>query len=114
MMLLTMPSPVRDDMRQAVPLVGLAALGACAVVLALRMNRPASARRDRAPRRLLAEAREGLLSRRNGPACCSPPSSCSPDTWRCSSSPPASPESARRSPSCCRWAYWRCSPWRCR
>lgn len=66
-MLLTMPSPVRDDMRQAVPLVGLAALGACAVVLALRMNRPASARRDRAPRRLLAEAREGLLSRRNGP-----------------------------------------------
>ncbi|WP_457463380.1 lysylphosphatidylglycerol synthase transmembrane domain-containing protein [Streptomyces sp. TE5632] len=66
-MLLTMPSPVRDDMRQAVPLVGLAALGACAVVLALRMNRSASSRRDRAPRPVLAEAREGLLSRRNGP-----------------------------------------------
>lgn len=66
-MLLTMPSPVRDDMRQAVPLVGLAALGACAVVLALRMNRSESARRERAPRRLLAEVREGLLSRRNGP-----------------------------------------------
>lgn len=66
-MLLTMPSPVRDDMRQAVPLVGLAALGACAVVLALRMNRSAASRRDRAPRPVLAEAREGLLSRRNGP-----------------------------------------------
>ncbi|MFD3730274.1 lysylphosphatidylglycerol synthase transmembrane domain-containing protein [Streptomyces sp. NPDC058632] len=66
-MLLTMPSPVRDDLRQAAPMAGLAALGACAVVLALRMNRPGPSRRGRALRSALAEAREGLLSRRNGP-----------------------------------------------
>ncbi|MFC5854401.1 lysylphosphatidylglycerol synthase transmembrane domain-containing protein [Streptomyces chlorus] len=66
-MLLTMPSPVRDDIRQTAPLAGLAALGACAVVLALRMNRPTPSRRGRALRSALAEAREGLLSRRNGP-----------------------------------------------
>lgn len=66
-MLLTMPSPVRDDLRQTAPLAGLAALGACAVVLALRMNRPRPSRRGRALRSALAEAREGLLSRRNGP-----------------------------------------------
>ncbi|WP_443080117.1 lysylphosphatidylglycerol synthase transmembrane domain-containing protein [Streptomyces sp. P9-A2] len=66
-MLLTLPSPVRDDLRQTAPLVGLAALGACAVVLALRMNRPRPSHRGRALRSALAEAREGLLSRRNGP-----------------------------------------------
>ncbi|MXM65576.1 UPF0104 family protein [Streptomyces sp. HUCO-GS316] len=64
--LLTMPSPVLDEARQLAPLAGLAALGALAVVLALRMNR-APSRRGRALRATLAEAREGLLSRRNGP-----------------------------------------------
>ncbi len=64
--LLTAPSPVRDGVRHAAPLVGLAALGTCAVVLALRMNR-APSRRGRALRGVLAEAREGLLSRRNAP-----------------------------------------------
>src|SRR5690606_16920506 len=34
---------------------------------ALRMNRPTPSRRGRALRRMLAEAREGLLSRSNGP-----------------------------------------------
>ncbi|CAL9365443.1 hypothetical protein SUDANB70_00760 [Streptomyces sp. enrichment culture] len=65
--LLTVPSPVLDEARQAAPLVGLGALGACAVALALRMNRATPSRRGRALRRMLAEAREGLLSRRNGP-----------------------------------------------
>nr|WP_243762612.1 lysylphosphatidylglycerol synthase transmembrane domain-containing protein [Streptomyces sp. Tu 3180] len=64
--LLTAPSPVRDEVRHAAPLAGLAALGACAVALALRMNRTPS-RRRRALRGALAEAREGLLSRRNAP-----------------------------------------------
>lgn len=62
--LLTLPSPVRDDARNLAPLVALAALGALAVAVALRMNRPPS-RRGRALRATLAEAREGLLSRRN-------------------------------------------------
>jgi uncharacterized membrane protein YbhN (UPF0104 family) len=65
--LLTMPSPVLADARHFAPLLGLAALGALAVVLALRMNRAAPSRRGRALRAGLAEAREGLLSRRNGP-----------------------------------------------
>jgi uncharacterized membrane protein YbhN (UPF0104 family) len=64
--LLTMPSPVRSDARHLAPLIGLAALGALAVVVAVRMNR-APSRRGRALRAGLAEAREGLLSRRNGP-----------------------------------------------
>lgn len=62
--LLTLPSPVRAEARSLAPLVALAALGALAVVVALRMNRPPS-RRGRALRATLAEAREGLLSRRN-------------------------------------------------
>jgi uncharacterized membrane protein YbhN (UPF0104 family) len=66
--LLTMPSPVRAGARHAAPLVGMALVGALAVVVALRMNRaPAPARRRRAPRAMLAEAREALLSRRNLP-----------------------------------------------
>ncbi|MFC8984382.1 lysylphosphatidylglycerol synthase transmembrane domain-containing protein [Streptomyces sp. NPDC057115] len=65
--LLTVPSPVLDEARHAAPLAGLGALGACLVVLALRMNRPTPSRRGRALRRMLAEAREGLLSRSNGP-----------------------------------------------
>lgn len=64
--LLTMPSPVLADARHVAPLAGLAALGALAVVVALRMNR-APSRRGRALRAGLAEAREGLLSRRNWP-----------------------------------------------
>nr|WBO81421.1 flippase-like domain-containing protein [Streptomyces sp. SBE_14.2] len=43
--LLTMESPVRDEARHFVPLVALAALGALAVVLAVRLSRPASRRR---------------------------------------------------------------------
>lgn len=65
-MLLTMDSPVRDEVRHFAPLVALAAVGALAVVIALRMNR-APSRRGRALRSTLAEAREGLLSRRNWP-----------------------------------------------
>nr|WP_039934127.1 lysylphosphatidylglycerol synthase transmembrane domain-containing protein [Streptomyces viridochromogenes] len=65
--LLTMPSPVLDEARHIAPLAVLAALGALAVVLALRMNRAAPSRRGRALRGTLAEAREGLVSRRNGP-----------------------------------------------
>nr|WP_232840677.1 lysylphosphatidylglycerol synthase transmembrane domain-containing protein [Streptomyces sp. Go-475] len=65
--LLTMPSPVLDEARHVAPLAALAALGALAVVLALRMNRAAPSRRGRKLRATLAEARAGLLSRRNGP-----------------------------------------------
>lgn len=64
--LLTLPSPVRAEVRSFAPLVALAVVGAFAVVLALRMNR-APSRRGRALRATLAEAREGLFSRRNGP-----------------------------------------------
>ncbi|MDL5204829.1 lysylphosphatidylglycerol synthase transmembrane domain-containing protein [Streptomyces sp. ALI-76-A] len=64
--LLTLPSPVLADARHLAPLLALAALGTLAVVAALRMNR-APSRRGRALRAGLAEAREGLLSRRNGP-----------------------------------------------
>ncbi len=64
--LLTLPSPVRDDVRGFAPLVALAAAGALAVVLAIRMNR-APSRRGGALRRTLGEARQGLLSRGNWP-----------------------------------------------
>ncbi|MFD5653003.1 lysylphosphatidylglycerol synthase transmembrane domain-containing protein [Streptomyces sp. NPDC127039] len=64
--LLTMPSPVLDEVRHLAPLVALALAGALAVVLALRMNR-APARRGRAVRTALGGARHGLLSRRNLP-----------------------------------------------
>lgn len=64
--LLTLPSPVRDQTRHLAAPVALAAAGAFAITLALRPNR-APSRRGRALRRALAEAREGLLSRRNGP-----------------------------------------------
>ncbi|MFD8522152.1 lysylphosphatidylglycerol synthase transmembrane domain-containing protein [Streptomyces capillispiralis] len=65
--LVTLPSPVRGEVRQAAPLVGLAALGACAVVLALRMNRAPSRRRGRAWHGMWAGARAGLCSRRTAP-----------------------------------------------
>ncbi|RZU23580.1 uncharacterized membrane protein YbhN (UPF0104 family) [Streptomyces sp. BK239] len=64
--LLTLPSPVRADVRHVVPLVALGVVGALAVLLAVRMNSPARRRGGRI-RAALAEAREGLLSRRNGP-----------------------------------------------
>ncbi len=64
--LLTLPSPVRDDVRGFAPLVALAAVGALAVVVAVRMNR-ASTRRRGALRSTLGEARQGLLSRQAGP-----------------------------------------------
>ncbi|WUE94895.1 flippase-like domain-containing protein [Streptomyces sp. NBC_00490] len=60
--LLTMPSPVLAQARHLAPLLVFATLGALAVVLALRMNR-APSRAGKA----LREAREGLLSRQNGP-----------------------------------------------
>ncbi|WP_435807817.1 lysylphosphatidylglycerol synthase transmembrane domain-containing protein [Streptomyces parvulus] len=63
--LLTLPSPVRDEARRAAPLLALALLGAVAVVLALRPHR-APARRGRALR-ALGETRRALLSRRNLP-----------------------------------------------
>jgi uncharacterized membrane protein YbhN (UPF0104 family) len=67
--LLTMPSPVLNEARHAAPLVGLAVVGALAVVLALRMNRAPSYqdRKAGALRTTLGEVREGLLSRRNLP-----------------------------------------------
>jgi uncharacterized membrane protein YbhN (UPF0104 family) len=68
--LLTMPSPVLNEARDLTPVLLFAAAGAFAVVAAVRMNR-APSRRDRsnptALRTTLDEAREALLSRRNGP-----------------------------------------------
>ncbi|GKQ41848.1 hypothetical protein ALMP_83610 [Streptomyces sp. A012304] len=64
--LLTLPSPVMADVRHFAPLVALGAVGALAVVVAVRMNSSAGRRGGRV-RAALAEAREGLLSRRNGP-----------------------------------------------
>lgn len=68
--LLTMPSPVLDQARDITPLILFAGVGALAVVAAVRMNR-APSRRDRtrpsALRTTLDEAREALVSRRNGP-----------------------------------------------
>ncbi|MGW3553903.1 lysylphosphatidylglycerol synthase transmembrane domain-containing protein [Streptomyces griseoincarnatus] len=65
--LLTMPSPVRDQMRAAAPLAGLGLVGACAVVLALRMNRAEAGRKPRAVRGMLGEARLALFSRTTAP-----------------------------------------------
>ncbi|KOV92157.1 lysylphosphatidylglycerol synthase transmembrane domain-containing protein [Streptomyces sp. NRRL B-3648] len=65
--LLTLPSPVRADVRGFAPLAALAAVGALAVVLALRMNRPPAGTGGGALRRTLGEARRGLASRHNGP-----------------------------------------------
>ncbi|OKK14126.1 hypothetical protein AMK33_04895 [Streptomyces sp. CB02400] len=62
--LVSMPSPVLDEVRQAAPVVGLGVLGACAVVLAVRMNRAPG---RGAGRGVFAGVREGLLSRRNAP-----------------------------------------------
>ncbi|ROP46657.1 uncharacterized membrane protein YbhN (UPF0104 family) [Streptomyces sp. PanSC9] len=64
--LVTLPSPVRADVRGFAPLVALAAAGAFAVFLAVRLNR-APARRGGALHAVLRETRQGLLSRQGGP-----------------------------------------------
>lgn len=66
--LLGLDSPVMADARSVAPLVLLAAVGALAVVAAVRMNRPpAATRRGRALRTTLDEVRAGLFSRANWP-----------------------------------------------
>ena len=68
--LLTMPSPVLDQARDLTPVLLFAAAGTLAVVAAIRMNRTPSRRAGAKPsalRTALAQARESLLSRRNGP-----------------------------------------------
>lgn len=62
--LLVVPSPVRAEARQLALPVAVAALGALAVGLAVRLNRGPKARTRR---RLGAEVRAALCSRRNGP-----------------------------------------------
>ncbi|MEH0574206.1 lysylphosphatidylglycerol synthase transmembrane domain-containing protein [Streptomyces sp. B21-108] len=64
--LLTLPSPVMQDARQIAAPVLFAAVGALAVVLAVRV-RSSKPRRGGRLRAALTEAREGLLSRRNAP-----------------------------------------------
>lgn len=65
--LLTLPSPVRAEVRGFAPLVALAGVGALAVALAVRMNRPRGGGRGGALRRTLGEARAGLASSGSGP-----------------------------------------------
>jgi uncharacterized membrane protein YbhN (UPF0104 family) len=67
--LLTQPSPVLAEARRVALLAAFAAVGAVAVVVAVRMNRAPSvaARRTRALRAALTEARAALLSRENLP-----------------------------------------------
>ncbi|WP_244297701.1 lysylphosphatidylglycerol synthase transmembrane domain-containing protein [Streptomyces griseoflavus] len=66
LVLVSMPSPVLGAVRQAVPVAGLGLVGACAVVLAVRMNRaPGRKERAGARRGVFAAAREALLSLRN-------------------------------------------------
>jgi uncharacterized membrane protein YbhN (UPF0104 family) len=64
--LLTLPSPVMQDARRIAAPVLFAAVGALAVVLAVRV-RSSKPRRGGRLRAALTEAREGLLSRRNAP-----------------------------------------------
>lgn len=67
-LLLTLPSPVRDDLRTVAVPVALAAAGALAVVVTVRMNRPPGRATGSLPGSgLLREARQGLLSRESGP-----------------------------------------------
>ncbi|GGS95068.1 hypothetical protein GCM10010206_67110 [Streptomyces cinerochromogenes] len=66
-LLLTLPSPVRAEVRGFAPLVALAVVGALAVALAVRMNRPQDRGRGGALRRTLGEARAGLASPGSGP-----------------------------------------------
>nr|WP_159025223.1 lysylphosphatidylglycerol synthase transmembrane domain-containing protein [Streptomyces pluripotens] len=64
--LLTLPSPVRADVRSFAAPAAYATAGVLAVVLAVRMNR-APARRGGRLRAVVGEVRHGLLSRQNGP-----------------------------------------------
>ncbi|SEE09394.1 Uncharacterized membrane protein YbhN, UPF0104 family [Streptomyces sp. Ag109_O5-10] len=64
--LLILPSPVRDEVRSFAPLAAAGLVGACAIVLAVRMNK-APGKRAGALRATLGEARRALLSRRNAP-----------------------------------------------
>ncbi|CAM5679629.1 hypothetical protein SVIOM74S_07911 [Streptomyces violarus] len=89
--LLTMPSPVLAQARHIAPLAVPAVLGACAVVLALRMNRGSVAPGPGTARDARRGAR-GTALRRNAPRVSSPPPSCWPGTSRCSCSPPTSSE----------------------
>lgn len=68
--LLTLPSPVLDQTRQAAGVLALAVLGAVAIWAAVRMGRAPGQRggRGRRLRVLLADSRDALLSRRSGPA----------------------------------------------
>ncbi|MDX2592263.1 lysylphosphatidylglycerol synthase transmembrane domain-containing protein [Streptomyces sp. WI03-4A] len=63
--LLTLPSPVRSDVRVLGLPVALAAAAALAVVRVVRGNRASAP--GGGMRRFLAEARQGLFSRRSGP-----------------------------------------------
>ncbi|MDX3451465.1 lysylphosphatidylglycerol synthase transmembrane domain-containing protein [Streptomyces sp. ME02-8801-2C] len=67
--LLTQPSPVLAEARRVALMAAFAAVGAVAVVVAVRMNRAPSvaARKARALRAVLTEARGALLSRENLP-----------------------------------------------
>ncbi|WUW85523.1 flippase-like domain-containing protein [Streptomyces sp. NBC_01451] len=67
--LLTQPSPVLAEARRVALMVAFVAVGAVAIVVAVRMNRApsAAARRARALRATLTEARGALLSRENLP-----------------------------------------------
>ncbi|UIX29660.1 flippase-like domain-containing protein [Streptomyces sp. GQFP] len=67
--LLTQPSPVMAEARRVALMAAFAAVGALAVVAAVRMNRAPSvaARKARAVQAVLAEARGALLSRQNAP-----------------------------------------------
>lgn len=67
--LLTQPSPVLAEARRVALMAAFAAVGTVAVVVAVRMNRAPSvaARRTRALRAALTEARGALLSRENLP-----------------------------------------------
>lgn len=113
--LLGLDSPVMSEVRGIAPLVLLAALGALAVVAAVRMNRPAAAtRRGRALRTTLDEARAGLFSRANWPGVTVSSLIILATTSRCSWSPPAPPGPPPPWPSCCRSRSSRWSPWACR
>ncbi|MYQ44478.1 UPF0104 family protein [Streptomyces sp. SID4985] len=63
-LLLTLPSPVRDDARTVAAPVALAVAGALAVAVAVRLNRGAA---EAGRSGVLADARRGLLSRESGP-----------------------------------------------
>ncbi|ELP71170.1 lysylphosphatidylglycerol synthase transmembrane domain-containing protein [Streptomyces turgidiscabies] len=67
--LLTLPSPVLAEARRIALMAAFAAAGAVAVLVAVRMNRApsAAARRARALRAVLTEARGALFSRENLP-----------------------------------------------